>query len=127
MEFEPVGFGERLQAELDRRAWDVKTLQKAVRTKMGKARGTSWGSIWSYVNGHAPIEPRREVMEALAELLGILPHFLMYGDGYRTAVEAAAATDFSRISRRSGAAGSLFWREGITNTGQPTFGNSSGG
>lgn len=93
MEFDPVAFGGRLKVELARRDWNVKALQEKLRAKTGKIPGTSYGSLWSYVNGQAPIEPRREAIEALAELLNILPHFLMTGDGPRTAVEAAAAAD----------------------------------
>ena len=82
--FDPKAFGERLRDALEEGGWDVKKLRQAVHTKTGGARGTSYGSVWSYVNGQAPIDPRREVVEALSELLDRLPEFLMYGEGPRT-------------------------------------------
>lgn len=78
-QFDPVALGRRLKRALDDRGWDVKRLQREVRQKIGNARGTSYGSVWSYVNGKAPAEPRREVVEAFEDLLGLRRGHLMHG------------------------------------------------
>ena len=97
--FDPAAFGARLRDAMEKRGFDVKKLREKVEneviSKTGKKRGTSYGTVWSYVNGQAPLEPRREVVEALAEVLSperdhLLPHFLMFGEGPRTLAEAAA-------------------------------------
>lgn len=87
--FDPEVFGEQLSIEIERAGMDVKQLQQGVRDRIGKARGTSYGSIWSYVNGQAPLEPQREVVNALAEVLDVLPGWLLFGDPPRTEREAA--------------------------------------
>jgi hypothetical protein len=72
---------------MEERGLQLKPFQEAVQEKTGHARGTSYGQVWSYVKGQAPLEPRREVVEAMAEELGVLPTYLLYG-GSRTAEEA---------------------------------------
>ena len=86
--FDPVTFGERLRLRMDERGLDVKSLRQQVSDATGGARGTSYGTIWSYVKGHAPLEPRREVVEALAALLDVLPEYLLHG-GAKSQAEAA--------------------------------------
>jgi len=83
--FNPVALGERLREEMGKQTppLDVKALQKRVIENAGEARGTSYGSIWSYVNGQAPLEPRREVIEGMATVFGVLPDYLLAG-GPRT-------------------------------------------
>jgi transcriptional regulator with XRE-family HTH domain len=89
--FDPVAFGGRLREELERRGWDVKTFQQNVAAKVpGSRMGTSYGSIWSYVNDQAPQEPRRETVEAMAALLGVRPDYLLFGD-HRTEADVRAA------------------------------------
>src|SRR5689334_10691178 len=90
-EFDPVAFGFRLREELERAGLDVKAFQAKVVERGGAMVGTSYGSIWSFVKGHAPREPRVEVIEAMAHVLGVLPSYLMIG-GPRT-TEAKAAAD----------------------------------
>jgi transcriptional regulator with XRE-family HTH domain len=89
--FDPVAFGERLREELDLKGWDVKAFQQKVAAKVpGNRMGTSYGSIWSYVNDQAPQEPRRETVEAMASLLGVRPDYLLFG-GPRTETDVRAA------------------------------------
>ena len=92
--FDPALFGANLREAMKGRGFDVKTLQKEVAREVarqtGKTRGTSYGTIWSYVNNQAPLEPRREVVEALATLLDRLPDNLMFGTGPKTQREAEA-------------------------------------
>lgn len=97
--FDPEAFGRRLREAMacphvlpdgrEVEELDVKNLQEQVRAATRGATGTSYGSIWSYVNGKAPLEPRREVVEALGEILDRVPHYLMFGEGPRTPLEAA--------------------------------------
>ena len=91
-DFNPVGLGKRLKLEMERQQppLDVKALQARVIEKAGAMRGTSYGSIWSYVKGQAPLEPRREVIDALASVLGVLPSYLLAG-GPRTPEEKDVA------------------------------------
>lgn len=87
--FDPEVFGERLRKEMAERGLDVKALHEAVARLTNNGRGTSYGSVWSYVNGQAsPSGPREVVVAALAEALGVLPEYLL-GGGPRTREEAA--------------------------------------
>lgn len=77
---------------------DVKALQERVAAKVpGKRMGTSYGSVWSYVNGKAPQEPRRETVEAMADILGVRPEYLLFDEprteAARIAEEQASAID----------------------------------
>ena len=111
MPFDPKGFGERLRDALEERGWDVKKLRQAVHTKTGGARGTSYGSVWTYVNGKAPIDPRREVIEALSELLDRLPAFLMYGEGPMTKREEQAQKAQKRAKSHEEGSEMAPWQE----------------
>lgn len=86
--FDPGAFGERLRRCMAQRGLDVKSLRQQISDATGGARGTSYGTIWSYVKGHAPLEPRREVVEALAALFDVLPEYLLHG-GPKSQAEAA--------------------------------------
>ncbi|HUF69829.1 MAG TPA: hypothetical protein VMM79_14390 [Longimicrobiales bacterium] len=103
--FDPRGFGERLRRALDdgralgHNLSDVKALQAAVHQRTD-ARGTSYGSIWSYVNGQAPLEPRREVVEALAVVLGVRVEWLLQDDGAMTEIEQHARETVSAAAPR---------------------------
>ena len=88
--FDPMSFGRRLTNEMRSAGLDVKALQARVRRKTN-ARGTSYGTVWSYVNGQAPTEPRREVINALAEIFSVRPQWLAFESGRRTTAEEAAA------------------------------------
>jgi hypothetical protein len=90
--FDPEAFGRRLSRELGIKRWDVKRFQQELEKKVAGARmGTSYGSVWSYVNGQAGTrEPRRETVEAMASLFGVLPDHLLYG-GPRTEAARIAA------------------------------------
>ena len=87
-EFDPIPFGSRLKAAMADLDLDVKGLQRDLVRRTNKARGTSYGNIWSYVNGQAPLEPRREVVDALGEILDRLPDYLMFGTPPKTSREA---------------------------------------
>jgi hypothetical protein len=90
--FDPKAFGRRLSLELDAKKWDVRHFQQELEKRVkGERMGTSYGSVWSYVNGQAGTrEPRRETVEAMAALLGVLPDYLLY-DGPRTEAARIAA------------------------------------
>lgn len=89
-DFDPQAFGARLRDEMGVRGLDVKALREAVHLETGGARGTSYGSVWSYVNGQAPLEPRREVVEGMAKVLRVRAAWLLHGVEPRTEGEAVA-------------------------------------
>ncbi|HSG48657.1 MAG TPA: hypothetical protein VLA43_12630, partial [Longimicrobiales bacterium] len=90
MSYDPRGFGERLSQEMATRGVTVPQLSEAVRRRSGGARGTSYGSVWAYAQGKGPeTAPRREVVEALAVELQVLPDWLLDGEGPRTTEEEA--------------------------------------
>jgi hypothetical protein len=88
--FDPVAFGARLNREIERAGiTDVKALQRELQKRTSQ-RGTSYASVWSYVNGQAPSSgPRQAVVEALASIFGVLPTYLLHG-GHRTPTDATA-------------------------------------
>ena len=100
--FDPVAFGERLRRHMDERDLDVKSLRQQVSDATGGARGTSYGTVWSYVKGHAPLEPRREVVEALAALLDVLPEYLLHGGAKSQAEAAILEREDEREDEREG-------------------------
>lgn len=94
-QFEPTAFGRRLRDEMSAADLDVQALQvevrRLVKAATGDTKGTSYGTIWSYVKGQAPIEPRREVIDALARVFRVRPEWLAFDRGQRTDAEEAAA------------------------------------
>lgn len=88
-QFDPEAFGQRLTEALTERGWDVKTLQESLREETDTAPGTSYGSVWSYVRGKAPQDPRQEVVEAMGRLLSRTPRYLLYGVGPKNSDEEA--------------------------------------
>jgi len=85
---DPRALGERLSVRLQEKGWSYKEFQRKVERAAGGARGTSYGSVWSYVNGEVA-EPRPRVVEAMAEVLGLSTSWLTYGDGPRTQKDIA--------------------------------------
>lgn len=103
-EYSAAGFGDRLRKAMERQGWTVKShvrrLQQDVHKATRGARGTSYGSIYSYVHGQGPpSEPRREVVDALAKVLKVLPDHLLFG-GPKTIEESALGVprDENRIA-----------------------------
>lgn len=86
---DPLALGKRLSKEMARSKLTLEGFRLAVENRSGHARGTSYGSIWSYVNGQGSAEPRRELIEAMADVLGVLPDYLLTGRGPRTKEDAA--------------------------------------
>ena len=83
------GLGERLERELKGKGWAITKLRSEVTNRLGDGHPhTSYGSVWSYVNGQAPDNPRREVLEAMADALGVRVEYLLH-DGPRTDAEAS--------------------------------------
>jgi transcriptional regulator with XRE-family HTH domain len=80
--------GERLFASLQEKGWSYKEFQQKVQRVAGGARGTSYGTVWSYVNGEVA-EPRPRIVQAMAEVLGLSTEWLASGDGPRTEKEVA--------------------------------------
>jgi hypothetical protein len=107
--FDPQAFGERLVREMERAGIpDVQTLQRRL-AQTTSARGTSYASVWSYVNGRAPaVGPRQDVVDALASILGVLPGYLLAG-GPRTPSEAAAEEAARAALRDAQTSDGFFW------------------
>jgi transcriptional regulator with XRE-family HTH domain len=80
--------GERLSASLQEKGWSYKEFQRKVHRAAGGARGTSYGTVWSYVNGEVA-EPRPRIVRAMAEVLGLSTEWLASGGGPRTQQEVA--------------------------------------
>lgn len=78
----------RLATRLEEKGWTYKEFQQRVREASDGARGTSYGSVWSYVNGEVA-EPRPRVLRAMADVLGLSVDWLVSGAGPRTRGEAA--------------------------------------
>ena len=81
----------------------VRKLQEGVRgyfvDKKLDPYGTSYGTIRSYCRGEV-LKPRREILEAIAFVLGVRPQWLIEKDGYRTERDQRAAEqsyDFVRV------------------------------
>lgn len=88
-DFDPTAFGQRLQRALEEKGWSIKPFQEALVERTGKAPGTSYGSVYGYVKGMAPVVPRQEVSDAMAELLGLTPRYLLFGAGPKSSPREA--------------------------------------
>ena len=87
--FDKSGLGRNLKRELQAKGWTITKLRSEVTARLGEGHPhTSYGSVWSYVNGEAPDNPRREVLEAMADALGVRVEYLLH-DGPRTDAEAS--------------------------------------
>lgn len=80
--------GVRLAERLHEKGWSYKEFQRRVQSAAGGARGTSYGTVWSYVNGEVS-EPRAKVVQAMADVLGLSTDWLLSGEGPRTHGEVA--------------------------------------
>lgn len=85
---DPTVLGRRLASRLEEKGWAYKDFQRRVRDASGGARGTSYGSIWAYVNGKVA-EPRPRIVAVMADVLGLSREWLATGRGPRTREEAA--------------------------------------
>lgn len=83
--------GARLAAGLQEKGWSYTEFQKRVQRAAKGARGTSYGTVWSYVNGEVA-EPRPRVVEAMADVLGLSAQWLTSGRGPRTQKDIARET-----------------------------------
>lgn len=100
--------GERLSARLQEKGWSYKEFQRKVQRAAEGARGTSYGTVWSYVNGEVA-EPRPRVVQAMAEVLGLSTEWLASGDGPRTHKEIARNTvGTEALDDRTSRLGTLF-------------------
>lgn len=91
----------RLASTLEERGWGYEDFHRRVREAADGARGSSYGSVWSYVNGKVS-EPRPKIVRAMAEALGVTYEWLATGQGPRTAEEAARTRTPPAIARDAG-------------------------
>jgi transcriptional regulator with XRE-family HTH domain len=89
--FDAEWFGECIEEERKARGWTLQMLQSELAKQTRGARGTSYGAVWSYINGKAPADPRREVIEGFAELFAVRPEYLLRPGEARTDADATAA------------------------------------
>ncbi len=79
---------QRLSRRLREKGWGYQEFHKKVRDACRGARGSSYGSVWSYVNGKVT-EPRPTVVRAMADVLDLRYEWLVSGDGPETREHAA--------------------------------------
>lgn len=85
-----LGLGRRLSAELEERGMDLRTFHQEVSGASSEARGSSYGSVFSYVKGKISEEAvRPNIVQAMATVLGVRFEWLMNGKGPRTPQDAA--------------------------------------
>lgn len=88
-----MSISERLQKELkdQKPAWTTRKFQIAVEKEAGEgARGTSYASVYEYVEGKGRTEPPLSFLRPAARVLGVSPRWLAFGGRYRTLEEEAA-------------------------------------
>ena len=89
-----MSISERLQQELKTRtpAMSTRQFQKAVEAEAGEGtRGTSYASVYEYVEGKGTTEPPLSFLRPAAEVLGVRVEWLVSGRGYPTEEHAKAA------------------------------------
>lgn len=91
----------RLTTTLEERGWGYEDFHRRVREASDGARGSSYGSVWSYVNGKVQ-EPRPKIVRAMAEALGVTYEWLATGRGPRTTEEAARTRTPPVVAREEG-------------------------
>ena len=83
----PESISERLRKELKARTPTMSTrqFQKAVEDEAGKGtRGTSYASVYEYVEGKSKTEPPLSFLRPAAKVLGVRLAWLISEDGKRT-------------------------------------------
>jgi transcriptional regulator with XRE-family HTH domain len=91
----------RLASRLEEKGWGYEDFHRRVRDAADGARGSSYGSVWSYVNGKVA-EPRPQIVRAMAEVLGVTYEWLVTGEGPRTAEEVARTRTPKSAARDEG-------------------------
>lgn len=97
----PDGLARRLSSTLEERGWGYEDFHRRVREAAAGARGSSYGSVWSYVNGKVA-EPRPRIVRAMADALGVTYEWLVSGQGPRTTEEAARTRTPPAAAREEG-------------------------
>jgi transcriptional regulator with XRE-family HTH domain len=87
----------RLAGALQDKGWGYEDFHQRVRTAADGARGSSYGSVWSYVNGKVA-EPRPRIVRAMADVLGVTYEWLATGDGPKTREELARSGSTPRAA-----------------------------
>lgn len=79
------GLPGRLEDELRAKGFTLRGFHKAVEAAAGGVRGTSYGTVYSYVKEPVSKEVfRPHILEAMAEVLGVRYEYLLEGTGART-------------------------------------------
>ena len=111
-----MSISERLKKELKARtpAMTTRQLQKEVEKEAGKGtRGTSYASVYEYVEGKGKAEPPLSFLRPAAEVLGIRLEFLISGEGPQTEEEHLVDAQGATLGEAGGlimeAGGSAAW------------------
>lgn len=100
------GYQDRLAQALERgpRPMSVRGLHQGLEDRFPDLRGTSYGGVRHYVEGKVT-SPRVELLRAMAEVLGVRPDWLAFGEGPMTEEEARLAEDLDvgEVERREAA------------------------
>ncbi len=79
----------RLKAELEERDWSTRRFQQEVRQIAPNARGTSYASVYEYVDGRT--DPPLSFLAVAAKVLNLRPAWLAFGDEPKSPVDVSMA------------------------------------
>jgi hypothetical protein len=86
---------ERLNDAVKGGGWNASEFQAKLSTF--KVKGSSYGSVWAYLNKPDAPAPPMEFFEVAAHVLGVRPAWLAFGDEPRTEEEQRVERDVERV------------------------------
>jgi hypothetical protein len=97
-----TGYADRLSEALQRgpHPMSVRALARQIATAFPDLRGTSYGGIRQYAAGSVR-RPRTELLQAIAEILGVRRDWLAFGEGAMTDKEENARQVSDRVTEAS--------------------------
>lgn len=118
-----IQYGERLRLALKEAPMSVRKLAEEMSGRYGHLRGSSYGGIRQYVGGKIE-SPRRELLDAFADVLRVRPEWLAFNDGAMTAQEDQVRSALEGATTSERREGEWDWREDIQVV-QQEFGDGS--
>ena len=86
-----MDIGSRLKAEIEGREWSTRRFQQEVERIAPDTRGTSYASVYEYVDGRT--DPPLSFLTVAAKVLNVRPAYLAFGDEPKSPVEEAMKAD----------------------------------
>ena len=86
-----MDIGSRLKAEIEGREWSTRRFQQEVERIAPGTRGTSYASVYEYVDGRT--DPPLSFLTVAAKVLNVRPAYLAFGDEPKSPVEEAMKAD----------------------------------